>query len=132
VDVPDTPRGPFPYLATTAGAVVVDAGAIAPAGAAGGDAAGADAGAAGAGAGAVPDEGAGPEAVMGVTVTPITSPLTVSFFFLPTVPRATRVAFAVAARRCSGGNGVRALGACKPKSPSCDFALLNVARRKVT
>ncbi len=55
---------------------------------------------------------------MGVTTTPVTLPLTASFFFLLVVPRATRVAFifAVATVRFSLSSGVRALGACKPKS----------------
>jgi hypothetical protein len=76
------------------------------------------------------DEGAG--AVTGVTVTPVTLPFTASFCFLLVVPRAVRVAFdfADAAARFSVGSGWRALGACKPKSPSCGVALLNVARRK--
>jgi hypothetical protein len=79
---------------------VGEAGAVAPAGEAGVDTAG-DAGAAGAVAGVDPSEGAGPEVVIGVTMTPVTSPLMASFFFLPTVPRATRVAlaFSVAAMR---------------------------------
>src|SRR5580704_9662238 len=48
----------------------------------------------------------------GVTVTPVTLPLTASFCFLLVVPRAARVAlaFAAAAAFCSLVLGVRALG----------------------
>jgi hypothetical protein len=73
-----------------------------------------------------------PEQVLPVWRAAVTLPLTASFCFLLVVPRAVRVAFdfADAAARFSVGSGVRALGACKPKSPSCAVALLNVARRK--
>jgi hypothetical protein len=43
------------------------------------------------------DGGAAVGAVMGVTVIPVTLPLTVSFCFLLVVPRASRVALAFAA-----------------------------------
>jgi hypothetical protein len=48
------------------------------------------------------------------------------------VPRAVRVAliFAAAATRFSLLSGVRALGGARPKSASCAFAVLNIARRK--
>jgi hypothetical protein len=65
-------------------------------------------------------------------MTPVTSPLTASFFFLPTVPRALRVArnFAVAATRFSLTRGVRALGGCMPKSARVCVADANVASKK--
>jgi hypothetical protein len=55
----------------------------------------------------------GPAAVMGVTSTPVTSPLMASFCFLLVVPRAVRVAliFAAAATRFSLLSGDRDLGA---------------------
>src|SRR5258708_39357040 len=93
---------------------------------------GATAGAVATGAGPTCAAGGVAEArwVTGVTMTPVTSPLTASFFFLLVVPRATRVAFAfaVATMRCSAASGVLALGAGMPNSLS-SAALLNVARR---
>ena len=75
----------------------------------------------------------GPAWVTGVTMTPVTSPLTASFCFLLVVPRAMRVAliFAVAAARFSLSSGFRALGGARPKSASCAVAVLNVARKKL-
>jgi hypothetical protein len=71
-------------------------------------------------------------AVTGVTMTPVTWPLTASFCFLLVVPRATRVAlaFAIWAARCSVVNGVRALGGPRPKSASVCVAFANAARTR--
>ena len=76
------------------------------------------------------DGGVAVGAVMGVTVTPVTLPLTASFCFLLVVPRAVRVAFAFAAAAafCSLVLGAGTLGGSRPKSASVWIALENAAR----
>jgi hypothetical protein len=83
------------------------------------------AGAAGCGAG--PVAGA-TGAVMGVTLTPITLPVTSRIATLPLVPRAARVAlaFAAAAAFSSVVSGFRAFFVGRPKSASTVGELPNV------
>jgi hypothetical protein len=71
-------------------------------------------------------------AVMGVTVTPVTLPVTASFCFLLVVPRAARVAlaFAALAASCSADSGARTFGGARPKSESVWLALAYAARTR--